>query len=483
MVTGKDAAMRRSRISRRGLLSAAGVAACAGMSAPRVPAAARIDAFPPPDLAAVTVLPGEFGYDDARHAYNTRFSRFPAAVVRCRDAADVQAAVGWARGSGMLVAARSGGHSYEARSVPDGGIVIDLAAMNPVVVSWDGEGPVASIGAGARLGDICRALATEGLALPAGSCPGVGIGGLTLGGGIGYLSRRFGLTCDSLIAAEMVTAAGESVTASETENADLLWALRGGGGGLGVVTRFEFRVQPLTEVAVFAVSWPWEHGPEVFDAWQRWAPFADDRLTAALALPAPSQGAVTVTGQFAGPEEACWTALAPLLAVGGPFDPWVWSAPFLSAAEHFAGPQSDGVPFRNASGVFSRPLDAPEIGRLFDALGDAPGPACMVGCFPFGGAVAAVAPAATAFPHRNALFDLQYQAYWSDPAEAAAHLAWIDAVRDALVPAASGAYVNYLDAGQPDAEAAWFGANAARLRDVRAAWDPDGLFSAPWDPA
>jgi FAD/FMN-containing dehydrogenase len=209
------------------------------------------------------VLPGDSGYALASQSYNPRFDGHrPAAVARCTSVADVQRCVEVARDAGMPIAARSGGHSYAGYSTPDNGLVLDLRGMATVEV----DGGTAVVGAGARLMEVYAALAGAGRALPAGSCPTVGVAGLTLGGGIGVTARKYGLTCDKLTAVQIVTADGEQRT---VDGGDLLWALKGGGGGnFGVVTSFTFATEPAPDITVFALEYPAGSTADVVGAWQ-----------------------------------------------------------------------------------------------------------------------------------------------------------------------------------------------------------------------
>ncbi|MDF3015575.1 MAG: hypothetical protein K0R44_800 [Thermomicrobiales bacterium] len=205
------------------------------------------------DLTGRVVWPRDPDYDVARQGFNARFSRFPAAIVVCNNTSDVQNAVLWARQEGMPLRARSGGHSYEAFSVVDGGLVVDVGGLTSVEI--DVARGEAVIGAGVRLLNCYRHLWQHGVTIPAGTCPGIGIAGLTLGGGIGFLSRQYGLTCDNLVAIELVDADGRALRASKSEHPDLFWALRGGGGGnFGIATAFTFRVHPIGEVVTCTVA-------------------------------------------------------------------------------------------------------------------------------------------------------------------------------------------------------------------------------------
>ena len=252
----------------------------------------------PAELTGCVIWPRNPDYEEARGDFNSRLSRFPAAIVICDDARDVQHAIRWAREEGVPLSARSGGHSYEAFSVLDKGLVVDLGGLNAVDI--DRQRSEAIVGAGVRLGDLYRRLGDDGLTLSAGTCPSVGIAGLTLGGGFGFLSRQDGLTCDNLLAVDLVAADGALLHVSAQEQPDLFWALRGGGGGnFGIVTSFTFRpLRTIGDVALFRVTWPWDEVAEVFDAWQHWAPFVDERLVAEFHVPDSRVRTITSVGQL-----------------------------------------------------------------------------------------------------------------------------------------------------------------------------------------
>ena len=432
------------------------------------------------DLTGRVIWPQDPTYEEARQSFNARFSRFPAAIVVCDNTSDVRNAVRWAGQERIPLRARSGGHSYEAFSVVDDGLEIDVSGLTDVDV--DVERGEAVIGSGVRLLDLNRRLWEYGATIPGGTCPSIGMAGLTLGGGIGFLSRQYGLTCDTLLAVELVDAEGRVLRTSEERHPDLFWALRGGGGGnFGIVTTFTFRVHPMGDVVICTVTWPWDDAAAVLDAWQRWAPFADDRLSVALAIAHPSAGSISATGLFTGSAAELPPLLEPLLRAGTPGAPLIQSLPFVAAAEQFAGPPiaSGSLRFKNASSLAYEPLPANGITTLVEHLRAAPFASDLVGFFPLGGAIATIDPAATAFVHRRALFDLQYQAYWWDDTAAAASLAWVRDLRVAMAPYTTGAYVNYVDADLPDWESAYYGTNLARLQRVKMDYDPDDLFNGP----
>ncbi len=474
--------MQTSAFGRRTLLAAGGgllAGAWRGAAAqPPAPPLPPLAAQIPLPLAGITVVPGMPGYDAARPVFNSRFDRRPAAVVFCRNVADVQEAVRWARRTGMPFRARSGGHSYEGLSTLNGGVVADLSALN-----WAQADPasgIAVVGAGARLLDVATALAGQGVVLPAGTCPGVGIAGLALGGGIGYYARAYGLTCDRLREVQVVDATGSVLTANSATHPDLFWALRGGGGGnFGVATSFTFDTVPLRQVVLVEVAWHWPDAAAVVDAWQRWAPTVDSRLSTSLAIFGQGADLVSLRGLFTGADAEVGALLAPILATGTPSSVSWWAASTLDAATYLGGTPTAHATFKNSSAIAERLLGPEAIAALLARLAAPPNPWNLVSFFALGGAVAAVDPTATAFPHRRALFDLQYQAYWSDPGLAAAQVGWVRDARLAMAPFTNGAYVNYLDLEIDDWATAYYGPNRRRLRQVKTAYDPGRFFHAP----
>jgi FAD/FMN-containing dehydrogenase len=472
--------MLTHRITRRAFI-ASGSVVLAGREPRQSPLETFLRAPSRAQVVAPTgrvIWPQDPAYEGARQNFNARFSRFPAAIVVCNNTSDVGNAVRWALQEGMPLRARSGGHSYEAFSVADGSLVIDLGELTAVDVDVSrGE---AVIGAGVRLLDCYRRLWDHGVTIPAGTCPGVGIAGLTLGGGIGFLSRQYGLTCDNLVTVELVDADGRTLRVSEEKYPDLFWAMRGGGGGnFGIATAFTFRVHPIGDVVTCTVTWPWDDVAEVLDAWQRWAPFADERLCVALAVAHPSAGTISATGLFTGSTAELPSLLEPLLRIGTPGAPVIQSLPYITAVEQFAGPAIASVSFKNASSLAYELLPAEAIATLVEHLRAAPFASDLVGFFPLGGSIATIDPAATAFVHRRALFDLQYQTYWWDEAAAPASIAWVRALRAAMAPHTTGAYVNYVDADLPDWESAYYGTNLPRLKEVKMDYDPDDVFTGP----
>ncbi|MGH9300024.1 MAG: FAD-binding oxidoreductase, partial [Acidimicrobiales bacterium] len=283
------------------------------------------------------MLPSSASYEVDCESYNPVFDGArPKAIAYVAVSSDVSEMVAFARAHGLLLSVRSGGHSYGGWSTGPG-LVVDVSLMNGVSVAA-GAAPAASIGAGARLVDLYANCGAKGLSVPGGSCPSVGVAGLALGGGLGVLDRRYGLTCDNLTSIDIVLASGEQVTCDARSHPDLFWALRGAGGGsFGVVTGFRANAHPIGDLAIFTLVWDWSAAEEVVQAWQRWAPTAPDALWSNCLLLAsqttPSgEGAVArVTGVYVGSESDLESELSGLLSEvpASPFDHFVGSAPYL----------------------------------------------------------------------------------------------------------------------------------------------------------
>jgi FAD/FMN-containing dehydrogenase len=437
------------------------------------------------------------GYPDARLNFNRRLERFPRYVVFCASVHDVQNAVRWSRAHDLPLRPRSGRHSYEAFSVVDGGVVIDVSPLRAVTL--DAARNLATVGAGATLGQVYDALWDQGrVTVPGGGCTGVGVAGLALGGGFGFLARPYGLTCDRLVGMEMVNADGEVVRADAEREPDLFWGARGGGGGnFGVTTAFTFRVQPVDNVTVFSISWPWRDIRAVFSAWQEWADpdTLDDRLTPILILPAESAGYLNVIGEFVGPFLELDARIQPLLHAGTPSDLKIVYEPYIDAVHRFVGAAPAAAPsfrlladgagdaaldkFKNTSAFAFDPWPPEAVDTMVAQLRASPTPNTTLQVNLHGGAEARVAPDATAYPWRRARYSLQYQAYWSDPAQGPELTRWVEGFRRAMLPWTRGAYVNYIDMDIADWPTAYYDGNLARLVRVKRAYDPANVFDFP----
>jgi FAD/FMN-containing dehydrogenase len=460
------------------------------------------------------IRPTQRGYNVAKELFDPRFdSKTPAAVAYCGTPQDVGACVNFARMFRMPICARSGGHGYGGWSSVNNGLIVDVTLMNSFAV---GNGPVGEgtvrVGAGTFVIDLYDHLAPRGLAVPGGSCPTVGIAGLTLGGGVGVLSRIYGLTSDNLESVQIVTADGIIRTCDARHNSDLFWACRGGGGGnFGIATSFTLRTHQLSRVVLFYLTWPWSQAARVVAGWQSWAPYQPDALWSNLHLIAPAgfgTPSVSVGGTYVGGTSGAASLLTTLYRRIGhaPSTTFLNSEPYLSAMLveagcaslsvnecHLPGQAPGGslprVPQYAKSDFFTRPLNAAGIRALVGGIEQlrgvrgAAGGGGALAFDAFGGALNRVSPSATAFVHRNALFLAQYTTSWNWPGSssgAANQHAWLRSYYASVHPYASGqAYQNYIDPDLTNWPQAYYGANYARLQQVKRKYDPHQLFNFP----
>lgn len=427
-------------------------------------------------------------YDEARRVWNGLIDRHPLVVARCRDVTDVVTAIAAARRHRPPVSIRGGGHQVAGSAVCDDGLVIDLSGMTAVTV--DAAARTARVGAGARWADVNVATQRHGLVVPGGEVSETGVAGLTLGGGMGQLQRAHGLSCDALRSVEIVTADGVVRTASATEHADLFWAVRGGGRGIGVVTSMEFALRPLgPQVASALVLYPYAEAAAVLDAWRALVPRMPDTVSPEYAvwsvppdpaIPAEMHGmpVIAVAGLYAGPAEEGLEVLAPLARLGTPLMD-------ATAITEYTASQSALDPLFPAGNRyffkshFLEDLDE-EAAAAFLACGEGrPTPQCIAVVRTLGGAIAQVGDDETAFAHRRARFNISIDAGWSDPADDAAAIGWARRAWDRLTPSATGGvYVNFAGLDEDADRDAVFGAHAARLDAIARTYDPDGILTA-----
>jgi FAD/FMN-containing dehydrogenase len=423
-------------------------------------------------------------YDEFRQIWNAMHDKRPALIARCETALDVAEAIRYARDNNLEVAVRSGGHSLPGHSTCDDGLVIDVRPMNAVEV--DPLARRASVGAGALLGDVDRATQAHGLVLPAGVISHTGVAGLTLGGGVGRLMRRFGLTIDSLLAAEVVTADGRPLWASDDENPDLFWALRGGGGNFGVVTRFEFRLHDLTDLPILAMFHNsadaravLERGRDLIggDApdellWTSFLRRAHDvpwmprelvgrhGLMSLIEWSGDREEGIRLLGALHNELEpaAAELAVIPFLEIQAAGDEIFGHGKLSYIKATFADELSDDL----LDSLL--PLGA-EIGSYLS----------QVELLSMGGAISRVAPEATAFPHRDVKWLINIPATWEAPKDTEAEIGWVRRTYAAVQPhATGGAYVNFMDADEESTTS--YGKTLARLQSVKASYDPDNVF-------
>jgi FAD/FMN-containing dehydrogenase len=429
------------------------------------------------------ITPGNVAYDQARRVFYRDIDRRPAVIVRPADAGDVAQVVTLARETGLELAIRSGGHSLAGHSTTDGGIVLDLADMNALDI--DPEQRTAWAQTGLTAGEYTTAAAAHGLATGFGDTGSVGIGGITLGGGIGYLVRKHGLTIDSLLAAEVVTADGRLLRIDDQTHPDLFWAIRGGGGNFGVATRFRFRLHPLDQFVGGLLLLP--ATAETISGFVAAAEAAPEELSAiANVMPAPplpfvpadqhGRLVIMATLAYAGDVEAGQRALAPFRALATPLADLVRPMPY---PEIYPPEEEGGFPLagRVLRTMFVDALDRDDAEAIVQHLEASTAPIRVAQLRVLGGAMARVPAEATAFAHRASRLMVNLAAAYERPGEAEVHQAWVDRYAAALGDGDARAYVNFLgDEGQARIRQAYPGSTWKRLAAIKARYDPTNLF-------
>ena len=432
------------------------------------------------------ITPSDRDYDDARAVYNAMHDRRPRAVVRCRDAADVMAAVGAARDGGLDVAIRGGGHSVPGFGTVDDGLVIDLSRMNYIRV--DPEKKVARVGGGATWGDVDHATYPFGLAAPGGVVSTTGVGGLTLGGGIGYLTRGVGLSIDSLLSADVVLADGRQVTASDYQNEDLFWALRGGGGNFGVVTSFEFQLHEVGDVVGGPLFYEADDAVAVLQCYRDFIARAPEQLGCffgwQIAPPLPFIPEERVGDLFCvlvccwnGPPEEAERVLRPLRDAAEVKAEQVDLKPFPALQSAFDGLVPRGMQHYWKADFITELTDE-AIAAHVEHGKRTPHLSSSMHLHPINGAAQRVGADETAFGHRDKSFCPVIVGIWDDPADNEANIAWVKDYYAAIHPhsGSEGGYVNFMSSDDDHRAAANYGASYERLAAVKAVYDPDNLF-------
>ena len=427
------------------------------------------------------ITPGEEDYDEARTLFYGGMDRRPAAVVRVADADDVATVIAFARDHGVELAVRSGGHSTAGHSTTDGGVVIDLSAMKALEIDQDGRTAWAETGLTA--GDYSAAVGEHGLATGFGDTGTVGIGGITLGGGVGFLVRRHGLTVDSLLAAEVVTADGRQLLVDEQEHPDLFWALRGGGGNLAVATRFRFRLHEVRSVLGGMLFLP--ATPDVITDLVAEGEAADDDLSlianVVTAPPMPflapehhGRPVVMVLLAHAGPEATAERVVGRLRSLATPLADLVDRIPY---AGMFPPEENDFHPTAAGRTMYADSFDRARAERVLEALEASSAMMSVTQLRVLGGAVSRVPDEVTAYAHRDRRLMINVAALFADPAERTTHEAWVQDLSAGLADGRPGAYVNFLgDDGADRIREAYPGPTWDRLVEVKRRYDPGNLF-------
>ena len=434
------------------------------------------------NFSGVLLRPGGDGYEESRRIFNGLIDKRPAVIARCRGTADIVDALGFARDNGLEVSVRGGGHNVAGRAVTDGGVMIDLSSMKGVNVN-PGARTVRAQG-GVTWREFNRETACHGLAVTGGVISTTGVAGLTLGGGLGWLMGKHGLSVDNLLSVELVTASGEVLNASADEHPDLFWALRGGGGNFGVAASFEFQLHPLQQVFGGLVAHPFPDAKEVLRFYRDFTESAPDDLSVFAALPHAPDGSPMAGSPMAafvichcGPLDQAQADLEPLVKFGSPAMVQVGPMPYPAVNMML----DEGFPTGRLNywkSSFIEALSDEAIETLVDRFAGCPSPMTTVVIEHMHGAATRVGVTETAVPHREQGFNLLIPSVWGDSESTADNIDWTRGSHAALEPyLQQRRYVNYLGDDEPgDAVRAAYGPNYSRLSEVKRRYDPDNLF-------
>jgi hypothetical protein len=427
-------------------------------------------------LAGDIVLPQSSGYDAARAVWNGMIDKRPVVLVRCARADDVVAAIAFARAHDLMVAVRGGGHNIAGNGTCDGGLVIDLSKMNSIQI--DAAGRRARVGGGVTMAPLDAATQQVGLATTGGIMPTTGIGGFTLGGGLGNLMRTCGLACDNVISADVVTADGRRLRATAEENADLFWALRGGGGNFGVVTSFEFQLYDVGPLLTARLAHPWSAAGEALRFLRDFLAEAPDELIAYQTLASNDNGEpeLRIRAHWNGPAGEGESVLAPLRGFGRPLLDECGLMPYVDV-QRLPEPAFPPGRMNYWKANFVDQLGDDLIDVIIDSFESVPSPHSLIALEQMGGAVARVSQTATAFQSRSATYSLLILSGWDDPEQNDANVAWSREVWGRTQPlSSSDVYVNYLGSEGDQRVHDAYGVNHARLKDVKRTYDPENFF-------
>jgi FAD/FMN-containing dehydrogenase len=432
------------------------------------------------------VLPEDSDYDEIRKIWNAMIDRRPAIIARCAEAGDVQRAVSFARDNKLELTIRGAGHNIAGNAVSDGGMMIDLSTLKNVRV--DAKKKRALVDPGATLHDFDEAVQAHGLATPVGINSTTGIAGLTLGGGFGWLTRKHGFTIDQLISAELVTADGEKRVASETENADLFWAIRGGGGNFGVVTQFDFGLHPVgPEILAGLLVFPFRQAKQVLAGYREFMESAPEELNIWVVMrkapPLPflpenvhGKEVVVLALFYSGAFDQGQKLVDRLRKFGDLHGEHVGAMPYSNWQQAFDPLLTAGARNYWKSHNFTELRDG-AFDTMIDYAGKLPSPHCEIFLACISGAANRVSPDATAYRHRDARYVLNVHGRWESPADDQKCIAWSREFFKASAPFASaGAYVNFMTEEEGDRVSAVYGPNYKRLAEIKRKYDPNNLF-------
>ncbi len=432
------------------------------------------------------VLPDDPNYNEVRKIWNAMIDRRPAVIVQCAEADDVPHAISYARENGLEISIRGGGHNIAGSSLCDNGVVIDFSNMT--TVSVDAQKRRAYVEPGATLGDFDKAVQAHGLATPAGINSTTGIAGLTLGGGFGWLTRKYGMTIDNLVSAEMVTADGRKIHVSKDENTDLFWAIRGGGGNFGVITQFEFALYPVgPEILAGLLVFPMDQAKQVLEKYREFVKSAPEELNVWVVLrkapPLPflpenvhGKEVVVLAIFYAGDIAEGERLISPLRSFGDAYGEHIGAQPYAQWQQAFDPLLTPGARNYWKSHNFTELSDG-ALDSMIEFAGKLPSPQCEIFVGLIEGAANRVPSDAMAYGHRDAKFVLNVHGRWDEAAQDKTGIAWARAFFKASLPYASaGAYVNFMTGDEGDRVAAAYGVNYARLKQIKKKYDPENIF-------
>ena len=432
------------------------------------------------------VLPDDPNYDEVREIWNAMIDRRPAVIVQCAEADDVLHAISYARENRLEISIRGGGHNIAGSALCDKGLLIDFSNMT--TVSVDAQKRRAYVEPGATLGDFDKAVQAHGLASPVGINSTTGMAGLTLGGGFGWLTRKYGMTIDNLVSVEMVTSDGRKIHVSENENKDLFWAIRGGGGNFGVVTQFEFSLYPVgPEILAGLIVFPINQAKQVLQKYREFVKSAPEELSIWVVLrkapPLPflpvavhGKEAVVLAIFYAGDIEKGEKLIDPLRSFGDAYGEHIGTQPYVQWQQAFDPLLTPGARNYWKSHNFIE-LSDNALDTIIEFVGKIPSPQCEIFLGLIAGAANRVSSNAMAYGHRDAKFVLNVHGRWDDAAQDEIGIAWAREFFKASAPYASaGVYVNFMTEDESDRVAAAYGENYARLKQVKKKYDPENIF-------
>jgi FAD/FMN-containing dehydrogenase len=432
------------------------------------------------------VLPDDPNYNKVREIWNAMIDRRPAVIVQCDAADDVLHAISYARENGLELSIRGGGHNIAGSSLCDNGVLIDLSNMK--TVSVDAQNRRAYVEPGATLGDFDKAAQAHGLATPMGINSTTGVAGLTLGGGFGWLTRKYGMTIDNLVSADMVTADGRKMRVSEDENAELFWAIRGGGGNFGVVTRFEFALYPVgPEILAGLLVFPLNQAKQVLQKYREFVKSAPVELNIwAILRKAPplpflpenvhGKEVIVLAVFYAGDTKEGGKLIDPLRGFGEPYGEHIGAMPYAQWQQAFDPLLTPGARNYWKSHNFTH-LSDDALDSIIEFAGKLPSPQCEIFVGLIAGIANRVPSDAMAYGHRDAKFVLNVHGRWDEAAQDKTCIAWARAFFEASKPYASaGAYVNFMTGDESDRVAAAYGENYSRLKEIKKKYDPENIF-------